>query len=222
MNIGTSWGRVAAYLRVSTDMQGARHGTEAQEGVIRAWADRHGVRRIDWYQERPASGGSMRGREEMARLLADIGAGQFDTVVAYDLARIARSVSDACDIIGAVTRAGATLVLAKDGMEYGAGSGPMQRFMLHLMASLAELEREMTGERTSSGIRERLARGEKWGGARVVDPNRVGCRKFTDAQEAAIAQQRCDGVPVRALAERYGMSMSGMRNLLQRRGAPTL
>jgi DNA invertase Pin-like site-specific DNA recombinase len=46
-------------------------------------------------------------------------------------------------------------------------SNPMARFLLHIMAAFAELEREMIRERVVAGVKAARANGSGWGGRRA-------------------------------------------------------
>ena len=71
------------------------------------------------------------------------------------------------------------------------------RFFFHVMASLAQMERDLTAERTRAGLK--AARGQGRTGGRK--------RKMTDSKLATAKRLLQDGVPPRAVAKDLGVSI---------------
>jgi DNA invertase Pin-like site-specific DNA recombinase len=66
------------------------------------------------------------------------------------LDRLGRSVKNLVDLVGELHKQGIQFKSLTDAMDTGTPSG---RFFFHIMASLAEMERELTVERTLQGWR---------------------------------------------------------------------
>lgn len=85
--------RCAIYTRYSTELQSDR-SIDDQIAVCRAYAARNALEVIAIYADHAASGASLHGRKEMARLLADAKARRFDVLLSETLSRIGRDEED--------------------------------------------------------------------------------------------------------------------------------
>ena len=74
---------------------------------------------------------------------------------------------------------------------------PSGRFFFHVMASLAEMERELTVERTRAGLEIARQSGRR-GGRR---------RQMTDSKIESAKQLLANGVPPREVATNLGISV---------------
>lgn len=199
--------KAAAYLRCSTTLQADSHGTDAQRAAIEGWMLSHGRDDARWFEDLAVSGKTMR-RPQWLAMLAAVRAGQIDTIVTYSLSRAGRSLADLCIWTNEMVERGVRVVFLKENIDLGTPTG---RLMLHLLGSVAEYEREITAERASDGIRARLSKGEKWGGARRVDRSVNGCAKATPAEWAAALRRVDKGEKVAAVAADLGVSEWAVR-----------
>jgi len=71
-----------------------------------------------------------------------------DTLVVWKLDRLGRSVKNLVDLVADLQKQGVHFKSLTDSIDTGTASG---RFFFHVMASLAEMERELTIERTAPG-----------------------------------------------------------------------
>lgn len=135
------------YARVSTDDQHLDH----QRATLRA----AGCHRI--YGEKVS--GAKRDRPELARLLEHLREG--DVVVATRLDRLARSTRDLLEIAEVLNRAGAGLrSLAEPWADTTSAAGKM---VLTVFAGIAEFERSLIAERTSTGRAAAQQKGVRFG-----------------------------------------------------------
>ena len=78
-----------------------------------------------------------------------------DTLVVWKLARLGRSVKHLVDLVGELHKRSVQFKSLTDAIDTGTASG---RFFFHVMASLAEMERELATQSTQSelgeGVRE--------------------------------------------------------------------
>ncbi len=72
-----------------------------------------------------------------------------DTLVVWKLDRLGRSVRQLVDLIGELQKQAVQFKSLTDAIDTGTSSG---RFFFHVMASLAEMERELTVGRTRAGL----------------------------------------------------------------------
>lgn len=117
-----------------------------------------------------------------------------DMMVVWKLDRLGRSVKQLVDLVTELHREGIQFKSLTDSIDTGTASG---RFFFHVMASLAEMERELTVERTRAG----LAAARKLG--------RVGGRKrrMTENKVKAAKRLLADGTPPREVAQNLGVSV---------------
>ena len=104
-----------------------------------------------------------------------------------------RSVKNLVDLVGELHKQGVQFKSLTDAIDTGTPSG---RFFFHVMASLAEMERELTIERTRAGLEVARQLGRK-GGRK---------RQMTDSKIASAKKLLTSGVPPRDVARNLGIS----------------
>ncbi len=82
--------KVAAYVRMSTEHQ--KYSTSNQMDVIREYASRRGMEIVRIYSDEGKSGLRIKGRESLARMIADVESGkkEFSSILVYDVSRWGR------------------------------------------------------------------------------------------------------------------------------------
>jgi len=136
--------------------------------------------------------GSRAERPGLAKALEMLREG--DTLVVWKLDRLGRSVKHLVDLVGQLHQQGVQFKSLTDAIDTGTPSG---RFFFHVMASLAEMERELTTERTRAGLEVARQLGRK-GGRK---------RKMTDSKIASAKKLLANGVPPRDVAKNLGVSV---------------
>ncbi|MGI8403614.1 MAG: recombinase family protein [Thermomicrobiales bacterium] len=136
--------------------------------------------------------GSRAERPGLARALEMLRAG--DTLVVWKLDRLGRSVKNLVDLVGELHKQGVQFMSLTDAIDTGTPSG---RFFFHVMASLAEMERELTVERTRAGLE--IARQSGRRGGRK--------RQMTDSKIASAKQLLAHGMPPKEVATNLGVSV---------------
>jgi DNA invertase Pin-like site-specific DNA recombinase len=106
--------------------------------------------------------GAKASRPELNRLMADARKRHFDAVCVWKLDRWGRSVADSIKSIQELTSLGVRFVAVTQNLDTDE-SNPMARFLLHIMAAFAELEREMILERVVAGVKAARANGKHLG-----------------------------------------------------------
>lgn len=147
---------VRAYCRVSTARQGESGlGLSAQREAIQNWARSQGLsaQDITWHVDPDRSGGSL-DRPELVLLLDMIGPG--DRLVVSRLDRLSRSVLDFSTLVQRSVREGWSVACLDLGLDL---STPAGRMVANVLASIAEWERSVIGERTSAALAQAKARG---------------------------------------------------------------
>ena len=105
-----------------------------------------------------------------------------------------RSVKNLVDLISELHRQGVQFKSLTDAIDTGTPSG---RFFFHVMASLAEMERELTVERTRAGLELARQLGRK-GGRK---------RQMTDSKIESAKKLLASGIPPRDVAKNLGVSV---------------
>lgn len=183
--IGTAV-RALGYCRVSTDGQvesGA--GLAAQRDVLTARAAHEG-----WQLELVADEGlSAKDMDRPALLdaLDRLDAGHADVLVAAKLDRVSRSVADFAALLDRAQRNGWRLVLLDLGVDT---STPAGEFVSNTLASAAQYERKLIGQRTREGLAAKRAQGVRLGRPSTL-PREVVARIVAD---------RAAGLGLRAIA----------------------
>ena len=136
--------------------------------------------------------GSRAERPGLAKALEMLREG--DTLVVWKLDRLGRSVKNLVDLVGQLHRQGVHFKSLTDAIDTGTPSG---RFFFHVMASLAEMERELTGERTRAGLEVARQLGRK-GGRK---------RKMTNSKIESARKLLASGMPPRDVAKNLGVSV---------------
>lgn len=165
---------LTGYARVSTDDQDLR--------LQRAALTEAGCRRI--FEEKVS--GAKRDRPEVARLLDQIRPD--DVVVVTRLDRLARSTKDLLDIAESLNNVGAGLRSLAE--PWADTTSPAGRMVLTVFAGIAEFERALIHQRTSTGRVAAKARGVRFGRPPKLTPDQIALgkrlvREGTSVREAA-------------------------------------
>ena len=153
---------IALYARVSTTDQSC----EMQLHEMRQYASKRGWQVFEEYVDTGVSGAQVN-RPQIDRLLADARKRRFEAVLVWKLDRWGRSVAHCVRSIQELVLLGVRFLSATEGIDTGA-ENPMSRFMLHLFAAFAEMEREIIRERVRAGQRVAKAKGTALGRPRRV------------------------------------------------------
>jgi len=175
------------YVRVSTDEQVASGaGRDAQRQRITEEADRRGWH-VTWFIDDGYSGAA-KDRPALSDALKGLKDGTYSTLVSAKLDRLSRSVVHLGSLIEQAEKEEWSLVLLDFDVDT---SKPTGRLVAHVLAAVAEFERQRIRERT----REALAQ-VKANGTRLGRP-----RQLSDGVVARISQERDDGLTLQAIAE---------------------
>ena len=168
------------YARVSTQDQNLELQREAlrQAGCQKVFEDHVSGTRA----ERPG----LTKAQEMLR--------EGDMLVVWKLDRLGRSVKQLVDLAGELQQRGVQFKSLTDAIDTGTPSG---RFFFHVMASLAEMERDLIVERTRAGLEVARQLGRK-GGRKP---------KMTDSKIASARKLLDSGMPPRDVAQNLGVSV---------------
>lgn len=157
------------YARVSTRDQ----NLDAQVDAAR----RIGVRPEHIFVEKAS--GARHDRPVLAKALAALEKG--DTLACFKLDRIGRSLSHLVTILEDLEARGVHFMTTEDGLTTKGSTG---KFVLNVMAAVAQFERSLMLERTRAGLAAARARGKVSGRPRAMSPDDVvRARKLLAAGE---------------------------------------
>jgi DNA invertase Pin-like site-specific DNA recombinase len=201
---------LVAYYRVSTDRQGKSGlGLDAQERAVREFASHLGVKPISSFTE--VESGRKKDRPELANAIAECKRFGGRLVIAK-LDRLARKVAFVSNLM-------------ESGVDFVACDMPeANRLTIHILAAVAEHEREMISERTRAALATARARGTPLG--------------FSNPRLAYVQQEASEAGVVRIVedADRFARkimpaikglkacgvtSLRGIARALQAQGIPT-
>jgi DNA invertase Pin-like site-specific DNA recombinase len=192
--------RIAIYARVSTDGQ----SVNAQLAELREVAERRGWTVIKEFTDAGISGA--KGRDQRPALDAMLKAatrGEFDTVAAWSVDRLGRSLQHLVAGLGDLQASGVGLYLHKQGLDTSTPSG---RAMFGMLSVFAEFERELIVERVRAGVKNAKANGTKTG--KPFGRPRVG----TDI-ECKVLELRAKEWGVNRIARELGIGSGTVRRI---------
>ena len=117
-----------------------------------------------------------------------------DTLVVWKLDRLGRSVRDLVNIVCDLEQRGVHFKSLTDQINTSTTAG---RFFFHVMASLAQMERELTVERTQAGLKAARRQGRTGGRKRKMDDSKIAVAK----------KLMQDGISPREVAQNLGVSI---------------
>jgi len=207
--------KAVGYVRVSTQEQ-AREGVslDAQTDRIRAYATLAGLDLVGIIREEGVSASkplaTRDGGADVVRMLAK---GEAAHVIALKLDRLFRDSIDALTQTRAWDRKGVALHLVDFGGQALNSGSATGRFFLAQLASIAELERNLIGERTAQALAHKKAKREAYSPT-PYGFDRVGDRLVENPKEQGIVSR------IRDLAD-AGESFRGIARTLNLEGIST-
>lgn len=197
-----------AYYRVSTERQGRSGlGLEAQQATVAEYANGRGVILSEFVE---VESGKRNDRPQLAAALAEAKRRRAVLVIAK-MDRLARNVAFIANLMEA-------------GVEIHACDVPgSNRFMLHVMAAIAEHERGLISERTKAALAAAKARGRALGWANPVRSDQADASAAGAAVQRAGADRHAANVlPIIREVQRAGVStLRGIADALNARGVQT-
>ena len=153
--------KLIGYIRVSTEEQ-SREGVSmaVQTEKIRQYSQLQDHELVAIIQDAGLSAKNIKGRPRFQAALGRILAGESDGLVVWKLDRAFRSTRDALDVAESLNKNGKALISISETLDTSSAIG---EFFFTLMASLAQMERRMIGERTSAALQSKKTKGERVG-----------------------------------------------------------
>lgn len=197
--------RLLGYVRVSTDEQ-ALEGVslDAQRHRLGLYAELQGAQLVDVLGDEGISGKRADNRPALQEALRRLKAGEADGLVVLKLDRLSRSTRDVLELVDLSGRQGWALHSISEKLDTGSAAG---RFVLTILAGLAQMEREQISERTTFALAHMRANGLKTGGDlpfgfRLAEDGR-SLEQHPEEQEvvACVRELVAEGQSMRKVAE---------------------
>lgn len=184
--------KCAIYCRVSTNEQ----TTDRQERELLEYAERANYEVVTAKTDTISGSTSKRkGRDAIIELARKR---KIDVVLVSELSRWGRSMQDVVATTNELHSRDVSLVCV-NGMSFDLNV-PEQKFMRNMLASFAELERDIIRERIKSGLANARAKGKVFG-------RKVGSGKVTDNKiRSKVLLLRSQGETIRAIAKQCKLS----------------
>lgn len=181
--------RAVGYLRVSTAEQAdSGAGLAAQRAAVESEASRRGWVLVEVYVDAAVSGKAIAGREALAQALDAVETGDAEVLIVSKLDRLSRSLLDFAEIMRRAQAGGWNLVALDLGIDL---STPAGEFLASVMASAAQWERRIIGQRTREALAAKKAAGVRLGRPRLI----------TDEIVARMVAERESGKTLTAIAD---------------------
>lgn len=143
--------RLIGYVRVSTDEQTKTgYSVSDQKNKLRGYCELYGHDLIEVIVDDGISAKNLN-RDGIQRVISMINNGDADGVVVLKLDRLTRSMRDLHHLLDTIFKTG-QLHSVSEQFNTNTASG---KFVLNMLMSVAEWEREVIGERTSSALQEK-------------------------------------------------------------------
>jgi len=192
------------YVRVSTN--DGRQDTKLQENELRTLAAKRGWRIFKVYRD--CESGAVRHRAGLDELWRDCRHGKLDVVAVWSLDRLARSLKQLIESLEEFRRLKVDFVsLKQDGMDTTTSSG---RLLFHVVASVAEFERELIRERVVAGMAEARRRGRRIGRPKKKEFSALAVEEIRKARQS-------DQASIRGLAKRFAATEYIVKQVLAQR-----
>jgi DNA invertase Pin-like site-specific DNA recombinase len=180
--------RVLGYVRVSTEEQGrSGAGLAAQRAAIRRTCEERGWELVEVVEDRGFSAKSLE-RPGITGVLERLNTGDADALMVAKLDRLSRSLLDFAGLMERARRQGWALVALDLGVDTSTPAGEM---MANVLATFAQFERRMIGQRTKDALAQKKADGVRLGRPRSLPDDIV----------RRIVEQRSEGLTLQAIAD---------------------
>ncbi len=157
LNTGVAVKKVAAYCRVSTDLEEQESSLNLQMEAYKWVIENHaGWELAGIYVDEGLTGTNVTKRIGFQRMIKDASDGKIDVILAKSISRFARNTQDALLYTRYLQKQGVNVYFEKEGIDT---AGFSSEFMLTILAAFAQEESHSISENTKRGIRNRFKMG---------------------------------------------------------------
>jgi DNA invertase Pin-like site-specific DNA recombinase len=208
--------RVLAYVRVSSDEQAeSRAGLEAQRAVIQRECERRGWQIIEVVEDAGFSAKDLK-RPGVRAALEELERGGADALVVAKLDRLSRSMLDFTAVMAKAQKEGWALVALDCAVDT---TTPAGEAMAHVLATFAQFERRLIGQRTREALAVKRKQGVRLGRPQSISP-KLARRIRSMRSRGMTLQAICDKLNAERVPTSRGGSVwrpTSLRSVLGRR-----
>ncbi|MEH6891175.1 recombinase family protein [Bacillus sp. JJ864] len=177
--------KAGIYIRVSTEEQKQGHSLEAQESMIKEFADKKDYEIYDVYSDGGYSGKNF-DRPEAQRLLSDLKNDKIDVILVWKVDRLSRNNTDVMSLIDTeLTPRNKSLIITSIDMD---SSSPTGHMFISLLSTFARYERATIIDRVKAGMQKRAEKGY-WNGGLILGYDSVDKKLIINENESKIVRE---------------------------------
>jgi DNA invertase Pin-like site-specific DNA recombinase len=192
--------RCAIYARVST----ADQGNLLQIRELKGYVESRKWELVEVYEDHMS--GAKTSRPGLDRMIDDARRRKFDAILVWKLDRFGRSLVHCVGAIQELASLGVRFIAVSQGLDTDEAN-PAAKLLMHILAAVAQFERELIRERVAAGMRTAQAHGTKTGNP-IGRPRRV----FDRAQ---VLQLRGSGLSIEKVARELGIGVGTVVRVIQ-------
>ncbi len=159
--------RIACYSRTSTADQ--ETGLESQVRVLRTWCEQNHMTNVEFYSDGGISG-TKSSRPALDRMMAAVEAGEISTIVVYSFSRFARSTTHLLSALSKFKSKGVQFISISERIDTNSAIGVA---IFSILASIAQLERDLIADRVKIGLANARAKGRLIGRKKMRDSDLI-------------------------------------------------
>ncbi|MCM1168154.1 MAG: recombinase family protein [Ruminococcus sp.] len=179
--------KVAAYCRVSTDMEDQLHSLSAQIKYFTEYISGHeDYELIEVYFDEGITGTSTKKRDGFNRMIADCETEKINLILAKEVSRFARNTIDTLNYTRRLSELKIGVIFMNDGIDTRDKDGELR---LTIMSSIAQEESRKISERVKWGMRRRMENGVVLGCGRIYGYKVVDGKLEIVPEEAEIVKE---------------------------------
>lgn len=193
--------RMVGYCRVSTEMQADEgYSLDAQREDITQYCNLYKMELVEMVSDEGRSAKNM-DRPGLTKVLSMLRDGEVDGLIVAKLDRLTRSVKDLGHLLDKYFQQ-SNLISVSEKIDTSSANG---RFVLNILISVAQYEREATGERVKRGMAQKKSIGQRCGNipyGKKLSSDGLHIEDNPDEQNAMyrIKDLRTTGLPLQAIA----------------------
>ena len=197
--------KTLAYLRVSTHKQDA----DSQKLAIMSYAQKEHIH-IDQFIETTISTRKQKQVHDLDALIGELGAG--DRLLVSELSRIGRSTGQIIKTIDTLIKKDVLFVAIKENINIDGKQDIQSKMLVTMFGLLAELERDLTSQRTIEGLERAKVAGKTLG-----RPKGTKGKSKLDGREVEITDYLDKQLPITSIAKLVGVAPQTMRHFIKSR-----
>ncbi len=205
--------RVAAYCRVSTDMEEQASSYASQIRSYTELISQHeGWELVDIYADKGITGTSMKKRVEFKKMITACKRGKIDLILTKSLSRFARNTVDSLEVVRMLRANGIGVIFEKENINTLTESS---EFLLTLFSGFAQAESESISKNVIWGIQK----SREAGNVPFQYQKMLGYRRGPDSQPEIVP---AEAEVVKRIYRRYldGCSLAQIKRELEADGVP--